>query len=471
MNIPGAKTTSWFRGSIIATVITGAFTAFYYFITPALLRLFAGFYLNRNDPDAVLREQLLQVRLHNYFYLGVAACFSLAAWTLGVRLSSALNRIGGHLWRLTNRTIKLLLFGLGLSLVIALAIRFSDREWVHLGCPCWDNYCLFTNLVFQWLSARTRESFDVLLLFMRSYDHSSSVMGPFLFSIVRMATGWNTLTAFCMTNFMATVGTVLILWLCLIKPFRIGPFLEGALLLLFGTNLVVVRCCFVPQTDALVLFWTTALLAVALKRTAQRKLLYDILAVLLLTSGLFVKLSFLPGLALIPLWRMIDGWLKGTFVSREGLKHWTVLFAKELFLFSFIPISFFVAFQCLLGKWGLFFYELQAMKMADSFFPFKVMSLLHTALFFLVLIVWGRSRLQPSDLFLLSGAALFLLSLWATNASGWDRFYLPLIPPLCAVAGRGLIVVQEKGGFSLVGLFVFLAAFLNYALLELWLFY
>lgn len=471
MNVPCVKTTSWFRGSIIATIITGAITLFYYFNLQVLLSLFAGFYLNRNDPEAALREHLLQVRLHNYFYFGVAACLSLAAWSLGVRFSSALNRIGGHLWGLSNRTVKLLLVGLGLCLVIALAIQFSDREWIHLGCPCWDNYCFFTNLVFQWLTVRTRESFDFLLFFMRSYSHANSPLGPFLFSFVKMATGWNTITAFCMTNLMATVGTALILWLCLIKPARFGPFLEGALLFLFGTNLVVVRCCFIPQTDALVLFWTTALLAVALKRIGQRKLVYDLSACLLLTSGLFVKLSFLPCLALIPLWRIIDGWLKGTFGSREGLRGWFALFAKELFFFGFVPLFCYVAFQRVLGLAGIFFYELHVMKMADSFFPFKVMCLLHSALFFLVLIVWGRKRLRSSDCFLLSGAALFLLSLWGTNASGWDRFYLPLIPPLCAVAGRGLVVVQEKGGLSLVGLFVFLAAFLNYALLELWLFY
>jgi antibiotic biosynthesis monooxygenase (ABM) superfamily enzyme len=50
MNDPHVKTVPWFRGSIIATIITGAITVLYYFFLPALLRLFAGFYLSRNDP-------------------------------------------------------------------------------------------------------------------------------------------------------------------------------------------------------------------------------------------------------------------------------------------------------------------------------------------------------------------------------------------------------------------------------------
>jgi len=121
--------------------------------------------------------------------------------------------------------------------------------------------------------------------------------------------------------------------------------------------------------------------------------------------------------------------------------------------------------------WGMFIVELHAMKMADTFFPFKVMSLVHATAFFLILICLGRKRLGSSDAFLLAAAALYLLSLWFSSASGWDRFYLPLIPPLCTVAARGLVAVQEMGGARLVAIFVILAALLNYFMLEFWLFY
>jgi hypothetical protein len=100
-----------------------------------------------------------------------------------------------------------------------------------------------------------------------------------------------------------------------------------------------------------------------------------------------------------------------------------------------------------------------------------VISLLHASLLFVILIFWGRRRLEESDYFLLAGAGLYLFSLLVSNAAGWDRFYLPLVPPLCVVAGRGLVVVHEKGGAGLVGIFVLLAALLNYSLLKFWLLY
>jgi hypothetical protein len=457
--------------SALATVVSGLLTVFYGCNIQIFLRLFDCFYQNRNDPEAVLREIQLQTRLQNYFYLLAAVFLSLAVWTLSVRFCSTMNRPDRLLRWLENRAAKFLVAGLGIGLVIMLAVSFSNREWIHLGRPCWDNYCLYTELVSQWLNVRTWESFDLLLQFMRGYNHASSPLGPLLFSVVKIVTGMDVTTAFQMTNLMATIGTALILWWGLIKPARIGRFLEGALLFLFGTNLVVVRCSFFPQTDALVLFWMTALLAVALKRIAQPKLIYDICACTLLTSGLFVKLSFLPCLALIPLWRLLDGLWKGSFGSKEDRKLWSVLFGKELFLFIFIPVTSFTAYQYIFGLKGMFFMELHAMKMADTFFPFKVMSLLHAASFFLILIFLGRKQIKSSDGFLLVGTALYLLSLWFSSASGWDRFYLPLIPPLCTVAGRGLVVIQEKGGAGLVAIFVVLVAFLNYFMLEFWLFY
>jgi hypothetical protein len=462
MKDPHPDTAQWLRRSIVATGIIGVVTVLYCYNLRTLLHLFDGFYRSRNEPAAAGREYLLQIRVHNYSYFLVAAFFALAVWTLSLRFSSQITRIGTRLSLLQHRTARLLIAGVCLGLVIAVAILFSNREWVRFGRPCWDNYCLYTDLVFRWLSVRTPEALDSLVHFMRSDYHANSPLGPFLFALVKMATGWKAVT---------TIGAASILWLCLIKPARLGPFVEGALLILFGTNAVVVRCFLFPQTDALVLLWTAALMAVALRRISHRRLAYDVGACFLLTTGLFVKLSFLPWLALIPLWRILDGLLKGVFGSREGLKRWVPLFTKELLLFSVVPLICYLAFQRGLGLMNLFFVELHAMRTPDTFFPFKVISLLHAALFFMILILWGRRRLEESDYFLLAGAGLYLFSLLVSNTAGWDRFYLPLVPPLCVVAGRGLVVVQEKGGAGLVGIFVLLVAFLNYSLLKFWLFY
>ena len=471
MNDLDSRPTSWFRGSVIATIIAGLLAVFYYYTLPALGHFFEGFYQIRNDPASEWREILLQERLQNYLYFFSAAFLSLVVWT--VSLGPGSSQIRQNRWGrlLENRIARFLVAGVCFGLVIALAVLFSNREWNRLGRPCWDNYCLYTELIAQWLNSRTRETFAILLEFMRGYDHANSPLGPLLFSLLKLATGWEVTTAFRLTNLAATVGTGLLLWRCLIRPARLGPFLEGALLFLFGTNMVVARCSFFPQTDALVLFWTTALLVVALRRLDQPGLFFDVCACALLTSGLWVKLSFLPALALIPLWRILVGWRERAFASRQGFKDWIALFAGELFRFVLVPAFCFLGFLHLFGLKDMFLLELHAMKMADTFFPFKLVSLLHAVLVFLILILWGRKRLQSSDHLLLAGAGLYLLSLWLSTAAGWDRFYLPLIPPLCGVAGRGLVVVRETGGPRLVGIFVLLAALLNYCLLYFRLFY
>jgi hypothetical protein len=471
MNENPVKPTRWIRGSAYAAAISGLLTVLYAGMLPFFLHQFEGFYYSRQDTDAAMREIQLQTRLQNYFYLLAAVFLCLALWTMSVRFCSTPNRRDRSGWLPANRVANFLIGGMVFGLVTGLGVFFSSREWNHAGRPCWDDYCTYTECIAQWLSVRTRDSFDLLWQFMRGYDHANSPMGPLLFAVVKNATGLEVTTAYQTTNLLATLGAALILWRWLIKPGRYGGFLEGMLLLLFGTNLVVVRSCFFPQTDALVLFWMTALLAIALARMKQPKLAYDVGACLLLISGLFVKLSFLPCLALIPLWRLLDGLQKRNFRTRVELGIWLAGFGRELILFVFIPVAVFLTYQHLFGLWGMFIVELHAMKMADTFFPFKVMSLIHATTFFLILIYLGRKQLGASDALLLAGAALYLLSLWFSSASGWDRFYLPLVPPLCAAAGRGLVAVQETGGARLVAIFVILAALLNYFMLEFRLFY
>lgn len=65
----------------------------------------------------------------------------------------------------------------------------------------------------------------------------------------------------------------------------------------------------------------------------------------------------------------------------------------------------------------------------------------------------------------------YLAALWLSRASGWDRFYLALLPPLTAMAAHGLSVVKQELGPGPLWAGVLLVAALNYAALWLKLYY
>jgi len=140
-------------------------------------------------------------------------------------------------------------------------------------------------------------------------------------------------------------------------------------------------------------------------------------------------------------------------------------------VFALIPAAIYFGFQRGLGTFERFGHELSRTSTEDTLLAFVLMSLLHAALFSGLLIATARRRLESFDSFLLLWVALYLLSLWASGASGWDRFYLPIVPALTVVAARGLDEIGSSFGPGVLWSAVALIAGLNYAALALRLYY
>jgi hypothetical protein len=111
------------------------------------------------------------------------------------------------------------------------------------------------------------------------------------------------------------------------------------------------------------------------------------------------------------------------------------------------------------------------MSTGDTEFPFVAMSLLHAGAAFAPLLVLGRRRLADAEILLLAWVGLYLASLWASGASGWDRFTLPIVPALAVAALPGLSRLAAAGGSGVVLSYALLVAGLNYTALALRLYY
>lgn len=441
----------WARGSALAGLLALAAAVLYRLSLPALERSAAAFY----PEHEAWRQALLIERLRGYASLLWVLSGLLACWWLVVRERRRLNALQARIAAPITIVAATLI-------VWVLNYLFSTREWVSLGRPCWDNYCYYAELLSKWLSGQNVER--RLLAFMREDYHSNSPMGPLLIAGLRLVTGLETVVSYRLCVSLATLASVLLLWRGLLGLVKTGREEAGAALLLFCTHFIVVRSSFFPQSDAFVLLWSTALIVVAAGREAHPRPWHGAVCFALLVTGLFVKLSFLPALLLLPAWRAAAA------LASRRMPDWRAL-ATDVLLYSLLPFSVFLLVQQRLGLLRLYGVELHAIAGSDSNLPFVAMSLVHAAALLGPLAWLGRRRFGVLEAPLLAWTFLYLAALWLSRASGWDRFYLALLPPLTAMAAHGLSVVKQELGPGPLWAGVLLVAALNYAALWLKLYY
>jgi len=442
----------WLVGSAGACLLALLVTLAYPLLQPSLQRAFAGFY----PEDEAWRQVLLEQRLEGYATFLWLAFGASAAWCLVLWRADAANALAARLRRAGP-----LLAALVALAIVGLDYHFSNREWVRLGRPCWDNYCLYADFLSQWLSGQPVE--QRLLALLREDYHANSPMGPLLIAGLQLVTGLETITSYRACVLLATLGSGLLLWR-LLRLAALAREATVAALALFATHLILARSAFFPQTDAFVLLWTSALLVVAAERARAPRAWHAPACLLLLVTGLFVKLSFLPALALLPVWRVATARAQRRRPELRAL-------GLEALLFSLLPLALYLLAQWRLGLLHLYGVELRVIATSDSNFPFVAMSLLHAAWLLGPLAWLGRRRCGVLEWALFAWVVLYLAGLWLSRASGWDRFYLALLPPLSVLAAHGLAVLEERLGSGPLWAGVLLAASLNYAALQLWLYY
>jgi hypothetical protein len=403
------------------------------------------------------RQLQLEERLQGYGSWLFLLFAALVCWSLVLLRASDADALVERLRRAGP-----IVFVASLVLVAALDYHFSTRAWVRLGRPCWDNYCHYAELLSKWLAGQEVER--RLFVFLREDYHANSPIGPLLVALLRLATGLETITSYRVCVFLATLGSAALLWRGLLGALAVTREAAAAALWLFGTHLILVRSSFFPQTDAFVLLWTSALLVLAVRRERAPRSWHAPVCLLLLATGLLVKLSFLPALLLLPLWRVAAALAERRRPQLRAL-------ALDVLVYSLLPFGLFLLVQWRLGLLRLYGVELRAIAGSDSHVAFVAMSLVHAAALLGPLAWLGRRRFAAAEAGLLAWAALYLASLWLSRASGWDRFYLALLPPLAALAAHGLAVAKQRLGSGPLWAGALLCAALNYAALWLELYY
>jgi len=235
------------------------------------------------------------------------------------------------------------------------------------------------------------------------------------------------------------------------------------IILLLVSNLVVIRSSCFPQTDAFVFLWITLAITQSFSFAEGPTPSRAVICFSILATGLFVKLSFLPALAIIPLWTGLEQVIVRKDYSRAAL----LKIVRHALIFSVGPFLLYLSFQLSLGLTSMYVKEFDRMESEDRFFPFHLISLLHAGAILLPLIAIGARKLTKTDLFILVWSGVYILSLWTGRTSGWDRFYLAIIPPLAIVSRHGVVMLKEKLSAITVWIGVALYAFLNYSALLL----
>ena len=281
--------------------------------------------------------------------------------------------------------------------LIPIALWFSDREWMRYNHPCWDNYCVYSELIFNWFKQPGSETWNQLLGFMRSDYHSNSPFVPFLVACTKLITGITVITSYRLLCGIAMLMGLLIIFRFLVLKTRCSGTNAMIILFLIVTNMVIIRSFCFPQTDAFVFLWTILSITQSYEYVIKPTWTRFFICFALLTTGLFIKLSFLPVLVFIPLWTML---YSGINKKELFLKALLQALGRSL-VFCAGPLLIYLIFQWSLGLFILYAEELSMMQTADNYFPFHLICLIHAGAIFFPLIILGAKKLTKTDIVLL----------------------------------------------------------------------
>jgi hypothetical protein len=342
-----------------------------------------------------------------------------------------------------------------LGICILLGIRFSLSLWRSYQSPCWDGYCTYATLIRSWLTEPSDRTRSNLINWMHRDVHSNSPIGPAFTAILSIVTGRSVEYSYALMSGLATLGILACGWWWLGRERKHLDWIRFPALLLLLTNPAVVRCFVFLQTDALVSFWIVAIISLGLIRFKNPQFWQLPVGAILLSTGLLVKLSFLPALVFLPTMDVVR-----RFPERSQLVR-TVLVSG--FALVIVPLGSFFLFQRVMGTEFMFGQELYWRGYIDREIPFIIEVTGRTLLFLAPLIVVGWKRFRADDYVLGICLMIYLFSLWLGRAPGWDRHYLPLIAPAAVLAAKGLKAVADRLGPSPVCAYVLLVCLLQYS--------
>jgi hypothetical protein len=307
--------------------------------------------------------------------------------------------------------------------MIAIAISWSVREWCYWGSPLWDNYGDISTLLYNVLIQPDAKNLSLLKNFAQSYIHVFSLLTPVLTALLNVFV--KNITASYMTViFSFSLGTGFILKSIIRRFYNVPKNEAWAYLILFFSHYAVMRSMVFPQTDAVVMFFSTLVMWLAhlYISTERKQYLYVLAAVL--SVGIFSKIGafyvsfvFLFSYLWIALLRRSLKWKNLALILLASVAVPALVFTFYVRHFHLYPNLL----QELHARLG------SAKDRNPKLFVFTMVNM------FQMYVVFLRDKNIFKNIYSWIPAILVLLTVGGVTGGSlafWSRFFLPIVPAL-----------------------------------------
>jgi hypothetical protein len=387
---------------------------------PRLARLARVLYASETEriPLAVARHEAY---VH---YFRVLAMLCGAVGGLFLIPATARERV----WSPSRAHLLALLF-VGTAAALVGGAFLSHRAWDGMGRPCWDWYCLYATHIRDALRSPDAASLGALRAHLDANFHANSPVGPLLTAVAGLGVP-DIPTAYRLVSAVASLATLPVVYRLARHHLGLDTVASWVAVLLFVSSSQVQRSLLFTQTDPLVMLFFSAAFERLLSLRAHVSTRAATCVILLATLALLTKLSALPLVAVIGLVLMIGG--APTSPMQRLLRAGLV---------ALLPVAAFAGFMAVAGTLPNYAIELGRRATSDSRPGLHVIaaasSLLPLALAFLV----DPRRLELKETPFALAIVLYLAGLWGSGGSGWERFYLVILPLALPLAVKRLASV------------------------------
>jgi len=310
-----------------------------------------------------------------------------------------------------------------IALALAWGAWTSQYEWVRYGRPCYDGYCDYAERVRDVLRSPGPPSVAALETHLRANYHANSPVGPLVIGALAL---WipDVVTAYRWVSLAATLATLWLLARLASKHLQLaaGPVLTAAFLISASGS--VGRSMLFPQTDALAMFFFTLSFERLLRLRQRFTAVRYVTSIVAIALALFSKLSAVPILGIAAaavVWPGAREDLLRLHGIARGLARSAAVVLPPLALVAIFTYSFQTT-----ENYRTEFHRISTL---DSRASFHLVAAAVTLLP-LLLSAFLTLRRKWTDLETLFAASvgIYLAGLWASGASGWERFYLNAMP-------------------------------------------
>jgi len=355
-----------------------------------------------------------------------------------------------------------------LTALIMGGIIMSLWEWRYYGSPLWDGYGDFSRHFYNLIFHPGDSNFGAFNLFIRTYAHAGSPLGPFLIGLLNGV--FRDITfSYMILMILSTLGTAVILRKILLKFYQFSSRQVIEYLILFFSNCVVMRSMAFPQMDALVMFWTTLALYLAYLYLFGGKYIHLILTSVVITAAILTKVNGFFLIPLIPIAYIIIAWREESFRSGELI--------KILLYVAVVPLGLFISFLKGFNILENFLHELTLRGVIDtSGIRFDRNLILFLITFLIAFQIYSylilakdnlKSKKSLPPLLIIVVTIVFLL---LGSAPFFLRFFLPIIPAILLLSIPKLESIRSFRPQAVNLLIIWTITF-NYLVLALHLYY